>query len=285
VPEWALVTVAASCIACGSSGGASPASTIDVPGPRTLTVSVIVNNRLNNAIDADVTVQVTIGATKFPPFAGSADGWSYTMPNASSATAYTVVAVDRPSDYSVSACAGTLASNARCEVALTDTLVAPSCDGNMMRFLYRPSRFEGFSLAAMPTPPCETTWGTVRGTEYEHDADSETWLQLTKKESLRVLSASHDNFNVNLHGYLMGEWVCRGNLDDMGKTQGVGAECDEYRKYVAKGAFTELPLPAIGESGVFVGFKVYDCGHACWTELHPLVWWHKLVHPIAADQF
>jgi len=267
--------------ACGSSGAGSPAS-IDAPGPRTLTVRVVVTNRLNNAVPSDVTLQVTVDNTKFS-LVGSADNWSYTAPSASSATEYSVAVISRPNDYSATGCSGTLSSSASCEVALTDTLVAPACDRNLLKFLYRPGRFEGMAAGIAPT--CETTRGIVRGTEYEHDADAESWVQLPRTEKARLFSAAHDNFNATIRGYLVGEWVCRGNLDDTGKSQGVGSECDDYRKYVASGAFTEVPLPAVGDSGVFVGFKVADCGHNCWTELHPLVWWHALLHPLPADQF
>jgi hypothetical protein len=198
-------------------------------------------------------------------------------------TRYQIEAIATPADYVTSSCTGDLAADVNCTITLTDTLVAPGCDPKLLKFLYRPKRFEGLGDDAAPMPRCETTWGIVRGAEAEHDADAETWVQPTKQESARLFSAAHGNFNAGMRGLLVGEWICRGGLDDIGRSQGSTTQCDDYRKYVAQGGYTEVGMPSIGDSGVFVGFLVYDCGHACWTELHPLTWWHKLLHPISAD--
>jgi hypothetical protein len=269
--------------ACGGSSKTAPATPSVMITNRMVTVRVATRNRLNNAVESDVQIQVTVGATTFKPFAGSQTAWSQTVQNVATTTRYTVEAITKPGDYSVSTCSGDLSADVNCTIVLTETLVAPTCDPALMTFLYSPQRFEGLHSDATPTPQCETTWGVVRGTELEHDGDVETWIKPTKPEADRLLSAAHDNFNVHKNGLIVAEWLCRNSLDAIGRSQGVTTQCDAYHQYAMSGQFVEAPLPQIGDSGVFVGFLVYDCGHGCWVELHPMVWWHKLLHPIGSD--
>ena len=270
-------------ITCGKATSTSPTAVVAIAAARTLTVRVATANRLNNAVESDATIVVTIGKTTIGSFKGDKNPWTFTAENVVMSTPFRIEAKGIPADYSTNVCAGDLSADVNCTITLTDTLVAPACDPQLLKYLYRPKRFEGLSDAAVPAPRCETTWGVVRGTEVEHDADAETWVQPTKPEAGRLLSAAHDNFNATKRGLLVGEWICRGGLDDIGRSQGSTTQCDEYHKFLAQGSFSEVDMPNIGDSGVFVGFLVFDCGHNCWTELHPLVWWHKLLHPISAD--
>jgi hypothetical protein len=269
---------------CSKGSTTSPSgATATIAAERAFTVTVVTKNRLNNAVESDATISVTIGKTPVAVFKGDKIAWTYTAQSVATSTAYHIEATGIPADYATNSCAGDLSADVNCTITLTDTLVPPPCDPRLLKFLYRPRRFEGLADDATPMPRCETTWGVVRGSEVEHDADAETWVQPTKKEFDRLLSAGHDGFNTHMHNLLLGEWICRGGLDDLGRSQGITTQCDDYKKYVAQGTYVELAMPEVGDSGVFVGFSVYDCGHFCWAELHPLVWWHKLVHPIAAD--
>jgi hypothetical protein len=279
------VAISIACLIFACGGGTAPAApSAVVVAKRTVTVNVALQNNLNNAVQSDITIQVTIGNVT-TRFRGGATAWVNTATNVLSSTSYNVEAVNVPDDYRTSTCAGDLSGDVNCTITLTDTLTAPGCDAALIKFLYRPKRFEGLRDDGTPIPRCETTWGIVRGSEAEHDADAETWVQPTKTEVRRLFSANHDNFNASKSGWLVGEWICRGAADAIGVSQGMTTHCDNYRKYVAGGQFLELPLPAPGDSGVFVGFLVYDCGHGCWTELHPLTWWHKLLHPLTPDRF
>lgn len=270
-------------VTCGRGTSISPTAPVTIAATRTLTVSVLTKNRLNNAVESDATIAVTVGKTTVATFKGDKNPWTYSTENVVTSTPYRITATAVPDDYVTTSCTGDLSADVNCTITLTDTLAAPLCDPQLLKYLYRPKRFEGLNDGAVPTPRCETTWGVVRGSEAEHDADAETWVQPTKQEAGRLFSAAHGNFNAGMRGLLVGEWICRGGLDDIGRSQGSTTQCDDYHKFVAQGGFTELQMPNVGESGVFVGFLVFDCGHACWTELHPLMWWHKLLHPISAD--
>jgi hypothetical protein len=277
------IGIAATMIACGGGTSGAPGAPSAVVAMRSVTVNVVVKNTINNAVESDVTIRVTIGNGK-STFQGSGIPWVNTAQDILTSTQYKVEAISLPGDYVTNTCSGDLRADVNCTITLTDTLVAPGCDAALLKFLYRPARFEGLRSDATPIPRCETTWGVVRGAESEHDADAETWIQPIKTEARRLFSAAHDNFNAGRSGWLVGEWICHDTVDSIGAAQGMTTVCDEYKKYVAAGHFQELPLPAPGDSGVFVGFLVYDCGHGCWTELHPLVWWHKLLHPLTADK-
>jgi hypothetical protein len=270
---------------CGKSTNTSPTPGAVIAAARTITVRVATANRLNNAVESDATIAVTVGKVTVGSFKGDKNPWTYTVENVLTSTPFRIEAKDSPVDYSTNVCTGDLSADVSCTITLTDTLVAPSCNPQLLKYLYRPKRFEGLDDSAAPLPRCETTWGVVRGTEAEHDADAETWVQPTKQEVGRLFSAAHDNFNVSKMGLLVGEWICRGGLDDIGRSQGSTTQCDDYHHFVAQSGFIEVDLPKIGDSGVFVGSLVFDCGHNCWTELHPLVWWHKLLHPISPDLF
>jgi hypothetical protein len=279
------VAVAGLIVACGGGTSSSPGSPTSAVAPtRSVTVNVVVKNTLNNAVESDVAVRVTIG-NGVSTFKGSSNAWVNKVQDILTSTQYRVEAVSTPSDYVTNTCSGDLRADVNCTITLTDTLTAPGCDPGLLKFLYRPMRFEGLRADATPTPRCETTWGVVRGNEGEHDADAEAWIQPIKAEAQRLFSAAHNNFNAGRSGWLIAEWICHETVDAIGLAQGMTSVCDEYKKYVAGGHFQEQPLPASGDSGVFVGFLVYDCGHGCWTELHPMVWWHKLVHPLTADKF
>jgi len=272
-------------VACGGGTSSSPGAPSAVVATRTVTVNVVVKNTLNNAVESDVAIRVTVGNGTHT-FKGSGTAWVNKAQDILTSTTYKVEPVSLPDDYMTNTCSGDLRADVNCTITLTDTLAAPGCDATLIKFLYRPTRFEGVRADGTPTPRCETTWGVVRGTELEHDADAETWIQPIKTEARRLFSAAHDNFNAGRSGWLIGEWICHETVDAIGTAQGMATTmCDEYKKYVAGGHFHELPLPARDDSGVFVGFLVYDCGHGCWTELHPMVWWHKLLHPLTADKF
>jgi hypothetical protein len=268
---------------CGKSSNTSPTGQSTIAASRTLTVTVVTHNRLNNALESDATIVVVVGRAPVATFKGDKNPWSYTAQSVATNTSYRIEATGIPDDYAANICSGDLSADVNCTITLTDTLTAPACDPKLLKYLYRPRRFEGLNDDATPTPRCETTWGVVRGSEVEHDADAETWVQPTKREFDRLFSVAHDSFNSHMRGYLLGEWICHGGLDDIGRSQGSTTQCDDFKKFVALGGFTEMGMPNIGDSGVFVGFLVYDCGHFCWAELHPLVWWHKLLHPITAD--
>jgi hypothetical protein len=278
------VAIAGFIAACGG-GTSSPGAPSAVVATRTVTVNVVVKNSLNNAVESDVAIRVTIG-NGTNTFKGSGTAWVNRAQNVWTSTTYRVEAVSLPVDYVTNTCSGDLRADVNCTITLTDTLTAPGCDATLMKFVYRPKRFEGLQADGTPTPRCETTWGVVRGSESQHDADAETWIQPIKTEAQRLFSAAHGNFNAGKSGWLVGEWICHETIDAIGMAQGMATTmCDGYKKYVAEGHFQEPPLPAPGDSGVFVGFLVYDCGHGCWTELHPMVWWHQLLHPLTADKF
>ena len=278
------VTIACAIVACGGGTGSGPNSPSAVVATRNVTVNVIVKNTINNAVESDVAIRVTIG-NGTSTFTASGTAWVNKLQDILTSTSYKVEAVSLPGDYVTNTCSGDLRADVSCTITLTDTLVAPSCDAALLKFLYRPTRFEGLHSDGTPIPRCETTWGVVRGSESEHDADAETWVQPVKTEAQRLFSAAHGNFNAGTSGWLVAEWICHEAVDAIGAAQGMTTVCDEYKKYVAGGHFQQVPLPVPGDSGVFVGFLVYDCGHGCWTELHPMVWWHKLVHPLTADKF
>jgi hypothetical protein len=279
-----LLTLAAAIAStCGGGSNTAPSGGATVVPSRTLTVTVFAKNRLNNAVESDVTIAVSVGNSAIATFKGDKNPWSYTAKNVATSTQYRIDAIGAPDDYAVNGCTGDLSADVNCTIILLDTLVPPPCDANLLKYLYRPKRFEGLNEAATPMPRCETTWGVVRGSEAEHDADAETWVQPTKQEAARLFSSAHGNFNAAMRGLLLGEWICRGGLDDIGRSQGSTTQCDDYKKYVAQGSYVEPLMPNVGDSGVFVGFLVFDCGHSCWTELHPLVWWHKLLHAISPD--
>jgi hypothetical protein len=283
------IAIAFLIVACGSETRSAPAAPTAALaanaaiGPRTLSVNVAVKNRLNNAVETDVTLRITVG-TVTVRFKGSKTPW--VMQSVLANTPFTVEASSRPDDYVTNTCSGTVGgADVNCTITLTDTLAAPGCDAALMKFLYRPKRFEGLQSDGTPIPRCETTWGIVRGTGSEHDGDVESLIHPIKSESSRLLSAAHGNFNAGRNGYVVGEWICRAEVSAIGRSQGCTTQCEEYKQYVAAGRFQELPLPEVGDSAVFVGFLVHDCGHGCWTELHPLVWWHKLLHPLTPDLF
>jgi hypothetical protein len=270
-------------LACGGGIERNPASSSAVIATRTVTVNVALKNRINNAVESDVTILITIGKVPFT-VKGSTTAWVNTTTDVLTSTRYTVAAVGTPEDYVTNTCSGDLSEDVTCTITLTDTLAPPGCDAALIKFLYRPARFEGLLNDGTPIPRCETTWGIVRGSESEHDGDAESWIQPIKSEASRLFSAAHGNFNASRNHWVVGEWICRVDVTPINHSEGM-VHCDEYRKYVARGYFQEVSMPGIGDSGVFFGFLVYDCGHGCWTELHPLVWWHKLVHPLTPDLF
>jgi hypothetical protein len=278
------INIACVIIACGGGSGSATGAPSALVATRNVTVNVVVKNTINNAVESDVAIRVTVG-NGVNTFTASGTAWVNKVQNILTSTAYRVEAVSVPSDYVTNTCSGDLRADVNCTITLRDTMAPPACDTALIKFLYRPTRFEGLHGDGTPTPRCETTWGIVRGSESEHDADAEAWVQPVKTEAQRLFSAAHGNFNAARSGWLVAEWICHDTVDAIGVAQGMTTICDDYKKYVAGGHFQELPLPVPGDSGVFVGFLVYDCGHGCWTELHPMVWWHKLVHPLTADKF
>jgi hypothetical protein len=285
----AAIAVACVIVACGGGTASSPAAptaantaSAATLAPRRVAVNVAVKNRLNNAMESDVTIRVTLGKVAVT-FKGSKTPW--VAPSVVTGTPYKVEATSKPDDYVTSTCSGDVGADVNCTITLTDTLAAPGCDAALVKFLYRPKRFEGLQSDGTPIPRCETTWGIVRGTGSEHDGDVESLIQPIKSESSRLLSAVYGNFNAGKNGFVVGEWMCRTEVTSIGRSQGCTNQCEDYKQYVAAGRFEELPMPEIGDSAVFVGFLVHDCGHGCWTELHPLVWWHKLLHPLTPDLF
>src|ERR1700730_14517804 len=90
--------IAATIIACGGGTSSAPGAPSAVLAARTVTVNVVVKNTINNAVESDVTIRVTIG-NRNSTFKGSATPWVNTAQDILTSTQYKVEAVTVPGDY------------------------------------------------------------------------------------------------------------------------------------------------------------------------------------------
>ena len=234
-------------------------------------MTVVTHNRLNNAVESDATIVVTVGKTPIATFKGDKNPWSYTAQSVATNTSYRIEATGhsrrlrheqllwrslRRRQLHDHAHGHTDCSRVRSEAA---------------EIPLSTRRFEGLNDDATPTPRCETTWGVVRGSEVEHDADAETWVQPTKKEFDRLFSAAPRQLQLPHERLPVGRVESATARSTI--SAGVKGSHDAVRRLQEirrrSEASPKWGCPTSATPGCSSDFLVYDCGHFCWTELHP----------------